>query len=67
MISVEQMLKIDPELSSLSESELEELRSSLYRFAQLAFEVYWTKKHGSKNPVRLFPSLEDKNIINRNG
>ena len=61
------MLAIDPTLSDLSESELEDIRLSLYESAQLAFEVYWTRKHGSKNPVRLFPSVDDKNIINSNG
>lgn len=51
MISTEQMLKIDPELAGLSQDELIELRAALYESAQLAFEVYWSKKNGSKNPV----------------
>jgi hypothetical protein len=47
MLSKEQMLKIDPELASLNDEELVELRDTLYGFAQLAFEVYAIKKHGS--------------------
>ena len=59
MLSVEQMRKVDPELASLSDSELEALRSDLYETAQLAFDVWWTEKSGSKNPVRLLPTAED--------
>lgn len=53
MISIEQMLKIDPELSGTSDEELEEIRVSLYEAAQLACEVYWTEKSGSKSPKGL--------------
>jgi len=55
MLSKEQMLKIDPTLSKLSDEELFELRDSLYTYAQLAFEAWYFKKHGSKCPVGLFP------------
>lgn len=48
------LLKIDPSLSDLPEEELEELIATLYETAQLAFDVYWSKKHGSKNPVGSF-------------
>lgn len=63
MLSVEQMLKIDPELADLSEADLIELQSSLYETAQLAFDVYWTRKHGSKNPVGSFPSLGQEGTL----
>jgi hypothetical protein len=55
MLSLEQMLKIDPSLADLSEEELRELQASLYETAQLAFDVYWRKKCGSKNPAGLLP------------
>lgn len=55
MLSIDQMLKIDPSLSNLSDAELEEALRALYGVAQLAFEVYLAKKHGSKNPVGLLP------------
>jgi hypothetical protein len=58
MLSTKQLLKIDPSLSDLSEVELEELRNTLYSFAQLAFDVYWTKKMGSKNPIGHLPPPE---------
>lgn len=55
MLTIEQMIAIDPALAKLREEELLELRSTLYGFAQLAFESYYTKKHGSKCPVGVFP------------
>jgi hypothetical protein len=56
MLTTEQMLRIDPELSSLTEDELEELRDALYETAQLGFDIYWSRKHGSKNPTGLLTS-----------
>ena len=53
------MRLIDPALVSMSDSDLEELREALYDTAQLAFDVYWWKKHGSKNPTGAL-TLEDK-------
>ena len=63
MLSTEQMLKIDPELASLTEEELFELRDTLYGFAQLAFEVFYARKHGSKCPVGLFPPEEERDKV----
>lgn len=57
------MLKIDPSLADLSVEELEEVRASLYDSAQLAFDVYWTKKYGSKNPTGSFPSLKEGDTL----
>jgi len=51
MITTQKMLQIDPGLADLSETELEEVREALYSAAQLAFDVYWTRKHGSKDPT----------------
>lgn len=59
MLSRQQIIKIDPELAALSEADFQEVTTSLYLAAQLAFDVYWTKKHGSKSPVGSLPS--DKN------
>lgn len=58
MLSLEKIKEIDPTLAHLSDTELEEVRIALYNAAQLAFDVYWGKKHGSKCPVRSFPSSE---------
>lgn len=41
---------------SMSEDDIEALRSALYDSAQLAFEVYWKRKNDdSKNPIGLLP------------
>ena len=60
MLSIEQLKRIEPELTKLSEEELSELRETLYRMAQFAFDVWWHRKSGSKNPVGLFPSQQDE-------
>lgn len=57
------MRKIDPGLAGLSEADLEEIRAALYDTAQLAFEVYWSKKHGSKHPVGSFTPTADGDTI----
>lgn len=59
MLSIERMVKIDPSLAALSEQEVVEVRNSLYEAAQLAFEVYWTKKYGSKYPLGSFTSITE--------
>lgn len=56
MLSLEKLREIDPSIAHLSDTELEEIRASLYDSAQLAWEVYVAKKYGSKYPVGLFPS-----------
>ena len=45
------MLRIEPELANLTQEELEELRSALYETARLGFDVYRSRKHGSKYPT----------------
>ncbi len=57
MLSVIQMLKIDPTLARYSEKELLTLRETLYSMAQLHFDAWWAQKQGSKNPRGLFPDL----------
>lgn len=63
MLSVEDILKLDPELASLSPTELQELRDAYYQIAQLGFETYWAKKGGSKYPVGLFPSSQEGSTL----
>lgn len=60
MLSVEQMLRIDSSLAAIECNEVEELRQVLYETAQLASELYWLKRHGSKYPVGLFTDTAPK-------
>lgn len=57
------MREIDPELKKMSDGDLELLRNELYGFAQLAFEAYWARKYGSKNPTGLFPHVSQQHNI----
>jgi hypothetical protein len=63
MLTLQQMLKIDPALSSLSDTELEELRTALYGWGQLAFDIWWQKKNGSKNPLGSLTNKQDGGIV----
>lgn len=63
MLSIDKMLEIDPELSSMSREELEELRTAMYEVAQLGFDIYWTKKHGSKYPVGLLTDQDESGRV----
>lgn len=56
---IEKLRKVDADLtSSLSEEEFEKAVENLQEIAQLAFEVYWHRKYGSKNPIGVFPPQE---------
>lgn len=50
VLTIKQILKLDPELEALSEEELVELKDALYETADLAFDVWWLQRKGSKNP-----------------
>ena len=50
MLSVSQLLKLDPSLERMEPTELEELRRMLYDTVQLAFEE-WYQERCSKNPL----------------
>lgn len=63
MLSIKQMIKIDPTLASLSEAELEQLRADMYENVQLAYDVWWTRKGGSKNPVGSFTNPPLSGIV----
>jgi hypothetical protein len=50
--------------ATLSDKEIEVLRSALYDSVQLAFEVYWSDRNsGSKNPLGLLSSSKSKDIV----
>ncbi len=52
MISIEQMIKIDPTNTvHLTDEELEGIRQSFYDFGQLMFDDWHEQKFGSKSPV----------------
>ena len=51
MLSLEDIRKIDPELSDVSDAELEEVLATLYELGRLAYDVQQIEKSGSKNPV----------------
>lgn len=59
MLSLDQLRKIDPDLANLSDEQLTAIRADLYQTTQLAFEVWWLEKSGSKFPVRSSPSSEN--------
>jgi hypothetical protein len=60
VLSIEKLKEIDPGLSHLSDADVEEIRDSMYEAAQLAFEVYWSRKYGSKYQVGSFTPSENE-------
>jgi hypothetical protein len=63
MLTLNQLRKKDSKLSSLTDAEIESLRSVLYEFAQLAFDVWWREKRGSKNPSGVLEVATTKHKI----
>lgn len=63
MLSIKRLKQIDPGLKNLTDSELEELRATMYNMAHLGFDVWWHRKSGSKNPAGLFPSEDNKSMV----
>lgn len=63
MITITELRKIDPELSNVSDEELIEVRDELYEIGQSAFDMFWKKKYGSKNPVGLLLDVSNKDTI----
>lgn len=59
MLSTAKMREIDPGLRDLSEEDVAAIQRQLYESAQLAFEVYMTRKHGSNYPERLLTPKEE--------
>lgn len=63
MLSATQVRKIDPALKDLTDKELDDLAASLYETAQLAFDVWWMQREGSKYPVSSLPSSEIEGTV----
>ncbi len=63
MLSLEQLRKLHPRPEEVTDKELQELGSAMAGLAQLAFDVYWHEKSGSKNPVGLFPPKEQGDTL----
>ncbi len=61
--SVEKLKEIDSKLADLSESEIIEIRDSLYDLGQLIFDDWLENGSGSKYPVRSLPILWNDNKI----
>ncbi|MBI2098844.1 hypothetical protein HYT45_00305 [Candidatus Uhrbacteria bacterium] len=57
------MRQIDPKLADLTDEELERVRADLYDLAQLAFDVWYDEKNGSKNPAGTFPLPEGGDTV----
>ncbi|MBX4195902.1 hypothetical protein KW796_03060 [Candidatus Parcubacteria bacterium] len=53
MVSIEEMRRLQPELSSLTDKELEKIQAEMHSMAQLAFDVWWQRKTDSKYPLGL--------------
>ncbi len=63
MLSSAQMKKMDPSLEEMPEEDISEVRVALYESAQLAFDVYWSRKYGSKYPIGLLTPQLDRDTL----
>lgn len=63
VLSIEQLRKIDPMLSHLSDDKLLEIRNSFYDLGQLIFDDWLENGAGSKSPVGVLQRLKDGNKI----
>jgi hypothetical protein len=61
MLTIQQLRKIDPGLSNLSDKEIIEIRSSFYELGNLIFDDWLENGGGSKYPVRLVAKLKESN------
>lgn len=52
MLTLLELRKLDSELDSIEDNELESISSTLYQIGELAFEQ-WLKERVSKNPSGL--------------
>lgn len=62
MISLKQFRKIDPELSNLSDEEMDKILGSFYELGQIIYED-WLENSGSKNPIGVLRDLEKNGKI----
>lgn len=61
MLSLEELRKIDPTLSDLSDAELIKVRNDLYKLGQIVFDDWASEdRSGSKFPVKVIYSLSGK-------
>ena len=60
MITPARIRKIDPSLADLSDEELKEVVQKLYELGQLVFEQWLTDGFGSKRPLGLLASEQEK-------
>ena len=61
MLSLEQLRKIDPNLSDLSDEQLLSVRESLYSLSRMAFEI--ANKDVSKSPIGAMQSKDKEDKI----
>lgn len=64
MLSIESLRKIDViNTEHLTDEEFEAIQKSFYDFGQLMFEDWHEQKFGSKNPVGLLTSEQEKHTM----
>ena len=63
MLSIEKLLKVDPELEKLPLEEIEKARLKLYELGQLIFDDWLENGGGSKYPTRVLHKLKESNKI----
>ena len=63
MLSIERLLKIDPDLANIPHEELEKTRLKLYELGQLIFADWLENEGGSKYPTRVLQKLKENNKI----
>jgi hypothetical protein len=63
MLSIEQLKKIDPNLTHLSDEEILETRNALYELGGLMFDDWLENGDGSKYPVRFLQRLKESDNI----
>ena len=57
-LTLEQIRKIDPSLSSIPDEELIVLVKEMYMFSDLLFDLWLDEQNVSKNPVGLLHDTE---------
>lgn len=63
MLSLEQLLKIDPDLENIPREELEKTRLKLYELGQLIFDDWLENEGGSKYPTRVLQELKKNSKV----
>ncbi|MDR3571873.1 MAG: hypothetical protein P4L81_06855 [Candidatus Pacebacteria bacterium] len=63
MLDPEQLRRIDPDLVGMSDEEVEALKADMYETIQLAYDIWWFRKNGSKNPIGSMAQSRDHGIV----